>query len=58
MSKIKDKGIEYREPFESSYFEIRIFKEGTVHLKFLDTKLWEEFNRRAAIGKEWIGPDY
>jgi 16S rRNA A1518/A1519 N6-dimethyltransferase RsmA/KsgA/DIM1 with predicted DNA glycosylase/AP lyase activity len=42
---------------ESSYFKIRFFKKGTIHLWFLDEKLWEEFNRRAAIGKKWIGTE-
>jgi hypothetical protein len=42
---------------ESSYFRIRYFKKGTVHLWFLDKALWEEFNRRAAIGKKWIGAE-
>jgi hypothetical protein len=42
---------------ESSYFKIRYFKKGTVHLWFLDEILWKEFNRRAAIGKKWIGTE-
>ena len=50
-------GQDYRIPFESSYFEIKIFKKGTIHLRFKDERLWEEFNRRAALQKNWIGQE-
>jgi hypothetical protein len=39
----------------SSYFEIRFFKKGTVHLKWKDLKLWEKFNITAAKGRKWVG---
>ena len=38
----------------SEFFEIKFFKKGTVHLKFRDDKLWEQFNLRAAKGKNWL----
>jgi hypothetical protein len=40
---------------ESEFFHIRYFLKGTVHLTFKDTNVWNEFNRRAAQGKGWIG---
>lgn len=40
----------------SKFFRIRFFKKGTIHLEFLDEKLWQEFNLRACAGKLWL-PD-
>jgi hypothetical protein len=40
---------------ESTYFRIRYFKKGTVHLYFKSEKLWNDFNIRACAGKNWIG---
>jgi predicted RNA methylase len=39
---------------ESKYFFIRCYKKGTIHLKFKDRQLWEEFNMRACAGKKWL----
>jgi predicted RNA methylase len=39
----------------SEFFEIRFWKKGTCHFIFRDKKVWEQFNRRAAQGKGWIG---
>lgn len=39
----------------STYFEIRYFKKGTVHLKWKRLDLWEAFNVTAAAGRKWIG---
>lgn len=39
----------------SSFFKIRCYKKGTVHIEFLDEKLWEKFNIEACKGKNWIG---
>ena len=47
----------YADEFQSTFFNVRIFKKGTVHLKFLDEALWAEFNQRAALGKRWIGTE-
>jgi hypothetical protein len=43
---------------ESEHFKLRFFKKGTVHLYFLDAKLWERFNIAAAQGKNWLPHDY
>lgn len=42
----------------STFFKIRMFKKGTVHLYFLDEQLWQKFNLAAAKGKNWIGQGY
>lgn len=43
--------------FKSSYFEMRCYKKGTLHLLFRDRKLWERFNLTAADGKNWLPDD-
>lgn len=40
---------------ESTYFEIRYFKKGTVHLKWKRKDLQNRFNITAAAGRNWIG---
>jgi hypothetical protein len=39
---------------ESTFFEIKFFKKGTVHLTFKDEKVWEQFNLAACAGKNWL----
>jgi hypothetical protein len=39
---------------ESFFFEIKFFKKGTIHLRFKDRFVWEQFNKLAALGKEWL----
>ncbi len=41
---------------QSTFFEIKFYKKGTIHLKFRDESLWKEFNLRACDGKNWL-PD-
>lgn len=50
--------IDHTQSFESTFFKIRVYKKGTMHLDFLDQKLLEQFNIAAAKGKKWIGADY
>ena len=52
---IKQPGRPYQDEFESYFFKIRIFKKGTVHLKFKNLKLLEDFNKKVAAGKQWLG---
>lgn len=54
---LRSEGGSYRDEFQSTFFAVRVFKKGTVHLKFLDEQLWAEFNQRAAVGKKWIGSE-
>jgi hypothetical protein len=41
---------------ESSFFEIRYFKKGTLHLRFKDQELGKQFNLMAARGRNWLPP--
>lgn len=41
----------------STFFRIRLFKKGTVHLQFRDLTLLAKFNAAAARNKKWIGSD-
>jgi len=47
-------GRDYTEKFDSTFFTIKVFKKGTVHLEFKDRALLDEFNMRAARGKGWL----
>ena len=40
---------------ESTFFRMRYFKKGTLHLEFKDDALWERFNLVACQGKGWLG---
>lgn len=50
--------MHYQEKFDSYFFEMKIFKKGTLHLDFKDKKLLDRFNVMAAEGKKWIGGGY
>lgn len=39
---------------ESHFFHIRFFKKGTIHITFKDKFIWEQFNIKAAKGKNWL----
>lgn len=47
-------GDQYDSTCESTFFKIKFFKKGTVHITFKDRFLWEQFNLRAARGKNWL----
>lgn len=49
-----NQSADHRMPFESSFFEIKIFKKGTIHIEFHDEDLWNRFNIEAAKGKNWL----
>lgn len=38
------------------FFQIKVFKKGTLHAKFKDEKVWEMFNRACAEAKGWRLP--
>lgn len=47
----------FSDEIESTFFRIRIYKKGTIHLRIKDRDLWDRFNIRAADGKGWLpGP--
>ena len=59
FKRIREAREDYKLQFESTYFRIRIFKKGTVHLDFKDKNLLDELNRQAARRKGWrIGGGY
>lgn len=39
---------------ESEFFTFKFWKKGTLHIEFKDVKLWEEFNYRACLGKNFL----
>ena len=41
----------------STFFDIKFFKKGTLHMKFRDRAVWEAFNVAAARGKGWLGAE-
>lgn len=49
--------VSYQDKFYSRYFEMKIYKKGTLHLVFRDKSLLNELNLKAAQGKKWIGGD-
>lgn len=42
----------------STYFNITVFKKGTMHLTFNDEDILRRFNVAACKGKNWLPPDY
>lgn len=53
-----DNLIPYREPFESTFFTVKFFKKGTVHIEFKDEELCNQINILAARGRGWLGGGY
>jgi hypothetical protein len=49
-------GLDHREPFYSTFFRIRVFKKGAIHLDWRSEETWERFNYAAARYKNWL-PD-
>lgn len=47
-------GDKFDSTCESTFFKIKFFKKGTIHLEFKDLDLWNEFNYRACVGKKWM----
>lgn len=43
--------------YDFNFFEIRVYKGGTLHAKFKDKKVWELFNRQVAKAKGWQLPE-
>lgn len=43
---------------DTTYFTVRPFKKGTIHLFFKDEELWKLFNLTAAKGKNWLPDTY
>lgn len=43
--------------FDYKFFEIKGYKKGTIHVKFMDLKLWERYNRKVAEIKGYPLPE-
>ncbi len=41
---------------ESTFFEIKFYKKGTIHLYFKSKDLWNKFNYEAMKGNNWLPP--
>lgn len=53
------RGADYTEVFETAFFQVRVYKKGTMHLTFKDLDLLARFNQAAAKRKGWqVGPGY
>lgn len=48
----------YGKKIDSTYFEMKVYKKGTLHLLFKDLDLLERFNYAAAKGKNWLPDTY
>ena len=46
----------FGELYKVGFFEIRIYKKGTGHFKFVDEKVWSRFNQEVARIKGWALP--
>lgn len=55
---MSDDTTDYQKRFESTYFEIKIHKKGTVHLWWKRDDLLAKFNQIASEGKNWVGAGY
>lgn len=45
---VRIQNVQWGEWFEWSFFEVKLFKKGTGHFKFIDQNVWFNFNRRIA----------
>lgn len=55
-SYVENRRMSWGKWYECGFFEIRGYKKGTMHFKFVDKKIWEMFNRRVAELKGWPLP--
>jgi len=46
--------LSFGEWHDSEFFEFRGFKKGTMHIKFKSEKVYQEFNKIACDGKNWL----
>lgn len=43
--------------YDWGFFEVRVYKKGSLHAKFKDPKVWEQFNRSVAKAKGFQLPE-
>jgi predicted RNA methylase len=51
-------GYKSGQKIKSTYFEIRVFIKGTIHLKFISEDIRRRFNVTACKHKKWLFDDY
>ncbi len=56
LNKALDEGQNHK--IKSTYFEITVYKKGTMHLTFLDPDVLRRFNITACRDKNWLPMDY
>jgi len=47
-------GDKFDNSCESTFFNLKFYKKGTLHLEFKEREMWEQFNVRATKGKNWL----
>jgi predicted RNA methylase len=47
-SKLFERNIEWGKCFDWTYFRVKAYKKGTLHIEFKDLDLWAKFNQRIA----------
>jgi len=48
---------EFGKWYDWGYFTVKVFKKGSMHVKFNDRKVWEQFNRTVATAKGFELPE-
>jgi len=56
IGKVKT-GDKFDNECSSTFFHIKFYKKGTIHLTFKDEDLYQEFNYRACHAKKWLPND-
>lgn len=54
QAKSKNGGLPFGQKIYSTFFEMVLYKKGTLHFKFLDEFVREEFNRIVAENRKWL----
>jgi hypothetical protein len=50
-------GDKFDNELESTFFKIKFWKKGTIHITFKDDKLWDLLNMIACDMKNWLPPE-
>jgi hypothetical protein len=51
-------GDKFNNECESTFFKIKFYRKGTIHLYFKDKSLWEQFNLFVCKEKNWLPPQH
>jgi predicted RNA methylase len=52
------KEMQFNEWYDSEFFQFKVFKKGTIHLKFNSKSVCRAFNIEAAKGRNWLPANY